>query len=328
MSLCDVGSLVAAGGPTCDLPGAVAQAKSAELRPLVRSHSLCPHQIPLPKIPSISYCNQLEHGYESRAIFHGNDCPNHSADRRSFRCARPKFHRDRCPCSGTGSRRWSVCLRVPPAFRSHDDEPRKRQPASGFFISPPAQSNALFATDSPGPANSSSPGSGLAGSPSFAFTAPGNAFAVFVQPNEPAFTANDLFPPLLDILGTGFPGDPRARLVPGAGGSNLDITGANRFEASIAPRWVLRQRSRYPVTVTLPAQVTVGDDPYYFGHHFGWIAVGVNVRVPLSFIPRQCGKWSATTSADLCYYGTTMAEFENSIGLQVPKVGAALTLEL
>jgi hypothetical protein len=80
--------------------------------------------------------------------------------------------------------------------------------------------------------------------------------------------------------------------------------------------------------VTLPSQVTVGDDPYYFGHHYGWITAGVNVRVPLSFIPRQCGKWSAETSADLCYYGTTGAEFVNSIGIQMPKLGASLSLDL
>jgi hypothetical protein len=149
-----------------------------------------------------------------------------------------------------------------------------------------------------------------------------------VQPNEPAITGNDLFPPLQDIFRTGFPGDFKARLVPGAGGSALDITAANHFEASVAPRWVLRKQSRYPITVALPAQVLVQEDPYYFGHSYGWMAAGVNVRVPLSFIPKQYGKWSATTSADLCYYGTTTAEFQKSIGPQLPRLGAALTLEL
>lgn len=201
------------------------------------------------------------------------------------------------------------------------------QPASGFFVTPSGQSTAVLNTGSAGPAVTFSAGSNPAGSPSFAYTAPGDTFTIFM-PNESAFTANDLFPPLQDMLRTGFPGDPRGRLIPGAGGSALDISAANHFEASVAPRWVLRRQSRYPVTVALPAQITVGDDPYYFGHHFGWIAAGVNVRVPLSFIPRQYGKWSATTSADLCYYGTTPAEFENSIGLQMPKLGAALTLDL
>jgi hypothetical protein len=108
----------------------------------------------------------------------------------------------------------------------------------------------------------------------------------------------------------------------------MDTSGANHFEASLAPHWVLRRNSRYPITVTLPAEVTVGDDPYYFGHHYGWIAGGVNVQVPLSFIPKQYGKWNAGTSADLCYYGATTAEFAKSLGLQVPKVGAAISLDL
>jgi len=81
--------------------------------------------------------------------------------------------------------------------------------------------------------------------------------------------------------------------------------------------------SRQQVTPT-----SVCGTHYYFGHHYGWIAEGVNLRVPLSFIPRQYGKWRAETSADLCYYGTTTGKFANSIGWQVPKVGAALKLEL
>jgi len=108
----------------------------------------------------------------------------------------------------------------------------------------------------------------------------------------------------------------------------MDIRGANHFEGSVAPRWTFWRQSRCPVTVSVSTQMTVGDDPYYLGHHYGWIAEGVNLRVPLSFIPRQYGKWRAETSADLCYYGTTTGKFANSIGWQVPKVGAALKLEL
>jgi len=188
------------------------------------------------------------------------------------------------------------------------------QPASDFFVSLPAQSSALSATSS-------------AGSATFTYTAPGDTFAIFGQPNEPAITGDNLFSPLVDTLRTGIPGDPMGRLFPGVGG-NMDTKGANNFEASLAPHWVFCRHSRYPITVTLPTQVTAREDPYYFGHHFGWVAGGVNVRVPLSFIPRQYGKWSASTSADLCYYGTTTAEFVSSISPQIPKVGAALTLEL
>jgi hypothetical protein len=189
------------------------------------------------------------------------------------------------------------------------------QLSSGSFVSLPTQSNALSPTSS-------------TASASFTYTPPDNPFTIFAQPNEPAITGNDLFSPLVDVLRTGIPGDPMGRLIPGAAGSTMDTSGANHFEASLAPHWVFCRHSRYPVTVTLPTQVTAREDPYYFGHNFGWIASGVNVRVPLSFIPKQYGKWSASTSADLCYYGTTTTEFVNSIGPQIPKVGAAFTLEL
>jgi hypothetical protein len=185
---------------------------------------------------------------------------------------------------------------------------------SGFFTSPP------------GLGTGGSSASAIA-SQTFTYAPPGNAFGIVASPNEPAITGSDLFSPLVDILRTGIPGDFTGRPMPGVGG-NMDTSGANHFEASLSPHWIFFRQSRYPVTVTLPTQVTAREDPYYFGHQFGWVAGGVNIRVPLSFIPRQYGKWSAGASADLCYYGTTTSEFVNSIGLQIPKIGAAFTLEL
>lgn len=161
-----------------------------------------------------------------------------------------------------------------------------------------------------------------------AYTAPAGTFGILTQPNEPAITGNDLFPPLLDMLRSGILVDPRGHAGPDGVGSTMDTRGANHFEASVAPHWTFCRNSRYPITMSLPSQIMVEDDPYYFGHHYGWITTGVNVSVPLSFIPRQCGKWSAATSADLCYYGTTSAEFVNSIGIQMPKLAATLKLDL
>jgi hypothetical protein len=192
---------------------------------------------------------------------------------------------------------------------------------SGFFTSPAGQSTVGLNSGSPGSVVTWSPGP-----PGFTYTAPGDAFAIVAVPNEPAISDTGLFP-LLDVFRTGIFSEPVGRPLPGVGGGTMDIRGANHFEGTIAPRWIFFRQSRYPVTVTLPTQATVSDDPYYFGHHYGWIAAGVNIRVPLAFIPRQYGKWSAGTSADLCYYGTTTTEFVNSIGWQVPKLGAAFSLE-
>jgi hypothetical protein len=194
---------------------------------------------------------------------------------------------------------------------SHTSAPAQ----SGFFTSGPGQSTTL----------TTSPGSTLVLSPSFTFAAPGNPFTNVVLPNESAISDSALFSPF-ELLRTGIPGDPVGRPTPGVGGT-MDINGANHFDATVAPHWTLCRQSRYPVTVKLPIQVTVHEDPYYFGHDFGWFATGANISVPLSFIPRQFGKWSAGTSAELCYYGTTKTEFMNSIGLQIPKLGAAFSLQ-
>jgi len=175
-----------------------------------------------------------------------------------------------------------------------------------------------------------SPGaSSLAGSNTFVFAGPSSTFTVVGLPNEQATVTIDFLPPLSDMLRFDLTLGPRGRVTPGelAGGA-LNSNGANYYEAGVAPNLVLGRHSRYPVTVTFPAHMEVAEDPYWLGHDYGWISAGVAVRVPLSFIPKQFGKWSAGTSADLCYYGTTTDELVHSLGLQMPKVGAAFNIEL
>ncbi len=184
------------------------------------------------------------------------------------------------------------------------------------FLTAPGQSTATF--------NTTSTGSTAILSPGLSYGVPGDVFGI-ASPTEPAISENGLFS-FFDVLRAG-PGDPMGRLIPGVGNSNMDVNGANHFDGTVAPRWIFCRQSRYPVTVTLPMQMTLHEDPYYFGHQFGWIAAGANIRVPLSFIPRQYGNWSAATSADLCYYGTTKSEFMNSVGLQVPRLGASFGLQ-
>ena len=119
-----------------------------------------------------------------------------------------------------------------------------------------------------------------------------------------------------------------ANKVAGAYSANI-LNAANHFAATgTVVRFVFAKQSRYPITVTLPINLELGDDPYWFGHQYGWISGGVNLRVPLSFIPTRYGKWSAGSSADMVYYGTTATEFMNSVQPQLPKVAAAITLDL
>src|SRR5690349_3554001 len=68
--------------------------------------------------------------------------------------------------------------------------------------------------------------------------------------------------------------------MPGEYSANVS-NAANHFEASSAvAHFVFAKQSRYPVTVSLPVSLEVSDDLYWFGHQYGWISSGVNVRVP------------------------------------------------
>ena len=100
------------------------------------------------------------------------------------------------------------------------------------------------------------------------------------------------------------------------------------MEAGVSAEFVLRKDTRYPVVVSVPMSMGLGDELYYFGPHFGCVSTGVNVRTPLSFVPRQYGRWTASTSADMCYFGTTVAEFVRSVSVPIPRISASLSIEL
>ena len=178
-----------------------------------------------------------------------------------------------------------------------------------------------------GGGSASSAGSGSSGSGGFVYVAPGGSLNIAPQPNESAIAAADLTP-FADVMRPSFSSIMDGIKPAGAAGSNLDVSGASHYEASFYPNWVLCPKSRYPVTVMIPTQVNVSEDPYWLGHGYAWIAAGIDLRVPLSFIPSKYGKWSASTSAGFCFYGTNTTEFVNSIGPQIPKIGAALKVEL
>jgi hypothetical protein len=103
--------------------------------------------------------------------------------------------------------------------------------------------------------------------------------------------------------------------------------GRNYLEGGISAQFVFRKSARYPLIVTVPASFAAGDEEYWFGPHFGYITIGVNVRLPLSFIPNRYGIWTAGSSADLYYYGTTTTELLNSAGLHMPKIAASLHVD-
>jgi len=103
----------------------------------------------------------------------------------------------------------------------------------------------------------------------------------------------------------------------------------SHFEGGVAPALVFARNSPYPVTVSLPISIAFGDQEYWIGHQFGYVTGGVDLRLPLSFLPARCGKWSVGTNADVCYYGTTTAELMKSVpALGAIKITAVLRTDL
>ncbi len=103
--------------------------------------------------------------------------------------------------------------------------------------------------------------------------------------------------------------------------------GRNYLEAGISTAFLLRKNSRCPLMVTIPVSTAMGDEEYFLGPRFAYVSSGVNIRIPLSFIPSRYGKWTAGSNAEFCYFGTATAELARSIGLQLPKITAVFSIE-
>jgi len=85
------------------------------------------------------------------------------------------------------------------------------------------------------------------------------------------------------------------------------------YEIGLAPTYTFIKDSQYPITATLPITVGLGDQGGFYGANtFGYFTTGLNVSVPLAFIPSCFGAW--TTNAGFNYYrlGNTAAAYSGS----------------
>lgn len=94
---------------------------------------------------------------------------------------------------------------------------------------------------------------------------------------------------------------------PGAAGIK---PGGWYYEIGLAPSYTVMPKSTYPITLTVPITVGLGDQSgFYAGNTFGYFTTGLNASVPLAFIPSCFGAW--TTTAGFNYYrlGDTATEY-------------------
>ena len=75
------------------------------------------------------------------------------------------------------------------------------------------------------------------------------------------------------------------------------------FEAGIAPGLTLAEKSRWPVTVSLPVILGLGDNHFYRDDAFGYLSAGASVSVPLAFVPESFGHWRGNASAIYQIFG-------------------------
>ena len=85
----------------------------------------------------------------------------------------------------------------------------------------------------------------------------------------------------------------------------------NYFEAAVEPGLTLAEKSRYPVAISVPLTVGIGDNHHYFGKRFGFASAGISVSVPLAFLPEAYGKWSVSGTATYYRLGSTTAAISN-----------------
>jgi hypothetical protein len=102
-------------------------------------------------------------------------------------------------------------------------------------------------------------------------------------------------------------------------------------QIGIAPGYTFLPESRYPLTVTVPVSVGLSLKDYYeFGtgsdDTFGYFSGGVNVSIPLAFIPPDFGKWLVKAGVTVLYLGDNLKTINDGDRVQlIGTVGVAFT---
>jgi hypothetical protein len=81
------------------------------------------------------------------------------------------------------------------------------------------------------------------------------------------------------------------------------------YELGIAPSYTVMPKAKYPITVSAPFTLGLGDSSGFYGsNNFGYFSVGPNISVPLAFIPSGFGAWTLSAAYTYYYEGTTVRQ--------------------
>jgi hypothetical protein len=110
-------------------------------------------------------------------------------------------------------------------------------------------------------------------------------------------------------------------------GWNANKGDGNYFEIGISPATIIGNEGQYPLTLTVPANIGVGDDRYYPGDNFGFASIGLSASVPLAFLPKDLGTWKFAVSGTYYYLGRAPADLTNDGERHQSVFGATLSTE-
>ncbi len=101
------------------------------------------------------------------------------------------------------------------------------------------------------------------------------------------FSFNPYINPFYEVTGS-------STVVTGRNGGTFDV------EVGMVPTYTLTAIKKYPITITLPTWFTVGPRNFWDAtgqtkNNFGVLSSGLQLAVPLSFIPKKFGAWTAFT---------------------------------
>lgn len=71
-------------------------------------------------------------------------------------------------------------------------------------------------------------------------------------------------------------------------------------EVGVTPGFTVAKKTTYPITFTFPVLLGFGDAHFYPGDAYGYFSATANVAVPLAFLPKSFGAWTA--NAGFTYY--------------------------
>lgn len=80
-------------------------------------------------------------------------------------------------------------------------------------------------------------------------------------------------------------------------------------EVGIVPAFTFSKSGKYPITLSLPLTVGLGDQRFYPEDHLGFVSVGFNTAMPLKWISSSLGMWTVNTGVTQIRLGDATAEF-------------------